>query len=94
MPLREKIAELKGNKVWLKQVAMKFHLTTTDEVCRNLEEFREDMELRGRQVNSPQGLFVKWLTDKKYRNSPSKPSQPSAPAPDYTFKGGFGGLDT
>lgn len=53
---------------------MKFHVTT-DEVCRQLDEFCDEMELRGRQVNSPQGLFVTWLGDRKYGSKPKAPSQ-------------------
>lgn len=60
--LGTKIAELKGREIWLEQMAMKFHITT-DEVCRLLDEFREDMELRGKQVSSPQSLFVTWMGD-------------------------------
>lgn len=72
--LRAKIAELKKGEIWLTQVAMKFHVTT-DEVCRQLDEFCDEMELRGRQVNSPQGLFVTWLGDRKYGSKPRSPSQ-------------------
>lgn len=70
---RVKIAELKSNAIWLEQMAMKFH-TTSDEVCRQLEDFREDMELRGRHVSSPQGLFVTWLGGKMYGSKPGNAS--------------------
>lgn len=74
---RVKIAELKSNSIWLEQMAMKFHITP-DEVCRELDEFQEDMELRGKLVVYPQSLFVTWLGDRKY-GSKSKSSTPTEP---------------
>lgn len=73
---RKKIAELKTNVIMLEQMAMKFHITTND-VCQRLDEFREDMELRGLQVRNPQSLFVTWLGNKMYGSKPkSRSSEP------------------
>lgn len=76
LELKEKIAELKGKQIWMDQVTAKFHITP-EAVCRRLDEFHEDMELRGRQVSNPQSLFVTWLTEQQRgRQSGPTPSEP------------------
>lgn len=61
--LKEKVAQLKGRRVWVGDVGRKFKLSP-EEVIRRLEEFCDDMVLRGRHVACPQSLFVTWLSDR------------------------------
>ncbi|MDE6329944.1 MAG: hypothetical protein K2L83_04435, partial [Muribaculaceae bacterium] len=74
--LEDRIAELKKRPKWIEQLAKRFKISQA-EIIRRLDEFRDDMELRGKVVNNPQSLFVTLLGDLKKSAKPDEPAEPN-----------------
>ena len=74
--LEDRIAELKKRPKWIEQLAKRFKISQA-EIIRRLDEFRDDMEIRGKVVNNPQSLFVTWLGDLKKSAKPDEPAEPN-----------------
>ena len=73
--LRESIAKLKQNKIWLEQAQMKFK-RNNDEIASDLDEFYQDVILRGTQVTNPQALFISWLGQRLHGSIKHLPMSP------------------
>ena len=63
--LRERIAGLKEDEIWLEAIQKNFG-RDNDQIASDLDEFYQDMILRGTQMANPQSVFISWLGRRLY----------------------------
>ena len=91
----EEVAQIKADQMWWEPVCMQFHIDK-EELDRRLDAFvthckvERDNELHP-SMKDAKRHFTSWMR-KAYVNTDKRSNEQLKPD-DYTFKGGFGGLD-
>ena len=93
----EETKQMKHDEIWLESVCMQFHLSK-EEINRRLDKFPRHCETEcadkpHTSYGDAQRHFCAWMRKAYKPIDPSANDNQSIPPPDYTYNGGFGGID-
>lgn len=93
---KDEADKMKGDEIWLDAVCMQHHIDR-DEILRRIEAFpihceAECSDKPHKDYADAKKHFCSWMR-KAYPPQPVMDEPDDMPPPDYTFNGGFGGMD-
>lgn len=93
---RDEAEQMKGDEAWIDALCMQTH-TEREEILRRIEAFpihceAECSDKPHKDYADAKKHFCSWMRKAYVSPHPNTPADPPSP-PDYSFNGGFGGID-